>query len=232
MTNKLNDAILDAYINLALEENMRKELQDIPPKEELDKMFPVQKKYRNKILKAIKKNKHNGSTFAVYLKRVAVIALICFSSLFGGLLTNQNVRAAIKETVLEWYDKYIRFNFEASIDDNNFPTAVNDVDIQYIPDGFNIEYQDDAVNSKQFIYFNEEGNELVVDIMQNNVGAIMVDNENQTYEELIINDRNVHFFYDNEENYGIGIVGNNKCVVSVQGHLPREELLKIFENIK
>ena len=90
----------------------------------------------------------------------------------------------------------------------------------------------DAVNSKQFIYFNEEGNELVVDIMQNNVGAIMVDNENQTYEELIINDRNVHFFYDNEENYGIGVVGNNKCVVSVQGHLPREELLKIFENIK
>ena len=132
---------------------------------------------------------------------------------------------------------YISFNIYT---DENYKTKklelnevkVNDVDIQYIPDGFNIEYQDDAVNSKQFIYFNEEGNELVVDIMQNNVGAIMVDNENQTYEELIINDRNVHFFYDNEENYGIGIVGNNKCVVSVQGHLPREELLKIFENIK
>ena len=46
MNKNMNEAIFDTYLEMAFEENMRKEAEEAPSKEELDKLFPIQKKYR------------------------------------------------------------------------------------------------------------------------------------------------------------------------------------------
>ena len=51
--------------------------------------------------------------FVVYLRRVAVILLVTVTVAFGVLMTNTEVMAAIKNTIIEWYSEYIKFNFIA-----------------------------------------------------------------------------------------------------------------------
>ena len=143
MNKSMNEAIFDTYLEMAFEENMRKEAEEAPSKEELDKLFPIQKKYRKKLLRAIKENKYKKPLCLVYLRRAAIIALVCFSALAGGMLTSQDVRAVLKATILEWFDKYITLDFTESVDNNNFPTDVNEVHYEYIPEGYSLRYKID-----------------------------------------------------------------------------------------
>lgn len=69
MNKNMNEAIFDTYLEMAFEENMRKEAEEAPSKEELDKLFPIQKKYRKKLLRAIKENKYKKPLCLVYLRR-------------------------------------------------------------------------------------------------------------------------------------------------------------------
>lgn len=155
MNKSMNEAIFDTYLEMAFEENMRKEAEEAPSKEELDKLFPIQKKYRKKLLRAIKENKYKKPLCLVYLRRAAIIALVCFSALAGGMLTSQDVRAVLKATILEWFDKYITLDFTESVDNNNFPTDVNEVHYEYIPEGYSLRYKIDDPECKMYIISNE-----------------------------------------------------------------------------
>lgn len=232
MNKSMNEAIFDTYLEMAFEENMRKEAEEAPSKEELDKLFPIQKKYRKKLLRAIKENKYKKPLCLVYLRRAAIIALVCFSALAGGMLTSQDVRAVLKATILEWFDKYITLDFTESVDNINFPTDVNEVHYEYIPEGYSLRYKIDDPECKMYIYSNSDGMDLIIDIFNPAFSSQSVDNEHHEYEDIVINNRHVHFFYDEREHSGIAVVGNNDCVSSVQGYLSKDELIKIVENIK
>lgn len=211
---------------------MKEENEKIPSDDELKIKYPPSKKFEKKLMKAIKTAEYGQSLHIIRMKRVAVAVLICFSAFFAILLSSVEVRAAVQHTVMEWYDKYVNFNFNFMLDNNNFPENVSDVEFMYIPDLFELEYRDKNITSIQEMYFDTDGNELLIDVMQSDIGAVMVDNEHHTYEKLKLEKRTVHFFYDTEENYGVAIIGNSSCVATVQGHLSREELIKIVKNIK
>lgn len=48
MNKNMNEAIFDTYLEMAFEENMRKEAEEAPSKEELDKLFPYSKEVQKK----------------------------------------------------------------------------------------------------------------------------------------------------------------------------------------
>lgn len=245
---RTKEELFDAICREEFLRYIKKESESYPSKEELDAMYSVPKRGRRRLLRAIKAERYGKPLLVVYLRRAAVILLVTITVAFGVLMTNTEVRAAISKAIIEWYEKYIEFDFnggketvvkiddtEESSDDSEKSFESNplyDYEIGYIPEGYELESSKERERMRNYIYYDSIDNCVMISINDSNHSTYSVDIENNEYSEIIINGRNAYCLYDDNIGSGSIIAKESEYVIYVYGTVKKEELIKIFENIK
>ena len=163
-------------------------------------------------------------------------------------MTNTEVRAAIGKVFIEWYEKYVKFDFnggketvvkiddsEESSDDSEKSFESNplyDYEIGYIPEGYELKSSKEREYWRSYTYPNSEGSYISISISNSSNSSIAVDNEYYEYTEMIINGKTVHLFYDDIDLAGTLICNESDYVIKISGTVNKDEFIKIFENIK
>ena len=232
MDRRINDSVFDGMLIAALNEYVSTSAEALPSDEEIEKMYPLSKGGERKYKKIAKARSHTLPLPFVYFRRVAAVFLIVISLAFAILLISPGVRAAIADTVVEWYEKYIKFNFGNSSDTNENILNYNELNIGYIPEGFELESSSEDSSTREYIYTADNGGYIVVAIYSSDTTSVSVDIEDVAYEEMTINNNKAFFTQDESDGLGVLVVGNSSYTILITSYLEKSEIIKIAENIK
>lgn len=231
MQDKLNEDLFDAVLQRVFCDYTDEQLDSYPDCETLAKKYPLPKKEKRAFDRTVKEAKYKKSLVRVYLSRAAVIFLCIIALGAGVMMTSPTVRAAARNVIIEWLEKYTHFSFVATdVGENDFEN-IEDVKIGYVPDSFELVNTDKSPFSITYFYYSSD-KEYYIDVFKNNENELLADNENSGYEEIEINNRQSWIVYDDSNNYGSLILTGSKISVSISGTLPKNELIKIAESIK
>lgn len=245
MYNNVQDNLFEGLLTAALNEFVAEELAAAPSDEELAKEYPISQKMLKYYRRKAKEKNLKSPLALVYLKRAAVILLITVSVAFGILMTSEDVRAAIVETFITWYEDYIKFDFSKTktpvdtdkpidTDETVDPiTEIANMEFTYIPSGFELIQAIEDIGSRDYIYMKEDGCNLVVGVCLSDGSSFAVNNnEDMDYEILSINGKEMYVSYNEVEKAGNIVYGNKDYMVTISGVLPKEEMIKVVEGIK
>lgn len=234
MSKGINESVFEAMLSIAFSEYLDEQIAKAPSDDELSKRFPLPKKEAKWISRRIKEKKHNRhrSLAVIYTQRVAIAFLVFVSLSFALLSTSSKVQAAIKDTIVEWYEKYILFNFKSSDETNNNIRLPDSYNIGYVPNTFKQTESTERVDFRQYVYADNKENCLFIEISCIDVSDIMVDIEYNGYDEIQLGSKKAYLLYNDENQSGtlVWADGNNR--IMVDGMVSKEELIKIAENIK
>lgn len=131
---------------------------------ELEPYQDISEKARRKAMHIIKRaERKKRSHPALHALKIAAIAcLICISLVFTACVSIPEVREAMWEAVVEWYDEYIAVKFRGndsqSVTSPHAPALIEEVNLpKYMPDG----YTTTAFRSKTLFsaeYYDSDGN--------------------------------------------------------------------------
>ena len=216
---------------LAEDEGLKDEL---PPNDE-DRLY---------YLKAVRRKERSSAALKV-LKRVAAIVLAAVSVTFAALMMDENVRAAVTKTLINFVESGVKVKFTASRNPGE-PRSTSDVTFGYTPEGltFTELEKDEKYPNYRHIQIGEMNDIfdtfVVIDITPtdemdpgfseptwdkvylseiNGMDAFMVDRES-VIDGNTFSKRSILF-------------GDGDIWIKISGfNISREELIKIAENIK
>lgn len=233
MKNELKEKIFDLVLKEALQECLDRELQEIdemvansPPHE----FSPQFEKRMKKLINSIGREDRIKKYTQICIK-VVVTAAAIMGVLFGGLLTQPTVYAAVQNvirTVFDRYDKYDYIGNELTVENFN-----NDIRLGYVPEGY---YLSSGYYSRAAVlltYVNENKNEIMFDYGIADGVSGVYDNEHNSYSNFTINGIE-YYYYESTDNdfYDTLVWYKGGYAFSILAHLSKEELVKIAENIK
>ena len=184
------------------------------------------RKIRNSIGR--KERMKNAGRFS--LKFFVTIATI-MGIAFGGLLTQPTVFASVQNVfrnILSDHDEYT-FSGEqqesSSFDQNKR--------LGYIPDGYELRMVFYAKDNIFTTYETDDGEHIEFDYGFAENSSIMIDNERNNYYELEYDNVTYHYYeaLDPEDDYNTLIWYSDGYRFSIVGHLSKDELIKVAENI-
>ena len=237
MIKSMNNSIFEAMLTNAFSEYLDERMASVPSDAELAEKFPLPKKKTKWINRRIKERKYNRKRplKLVYTQRVAIAALVIFSLSFGILSTSPKVQAAIKDTVVEWYEKYIKFNFkstETAGEEKESQRTLESFNIGYIPSGFTQTESSERIDDRYYMYTNESNDYIIIEIAITDTYGFVADNEKNKYDEISLHGSKAYFMFDDVNQSGAVIWADGAYTITVEGIFNKEELLKIAENIK
>jgi hypothetical protein len=193
MNNKMSNVEFELLLERAAVTNMNEIINEIPSQEELKKMYPVSERHKIR-MENMFKHVRRLDILRIVNKgmRVAAVSFsIIVMLLFGTMMVfSPTVRAAVSETIIEWFDGFTSFKGNGQTVENVKPI---DWYATYLPDGF---YEQDILDLNDIVridYTNSEGVELRLRISTSE-GSMSVDNEDKNYWQVTENGVNYHFF--------------------------------------
>lgn len=229
---KIDDTVFEALFRQAIIDEYNKDIDSIPPKEELIKTITFSPEFELKMKKLFAREKRRDylKKALTYSKRVAAVFIITTTLIFGILLFSSEVRAAVKNTVVEWYDKFTSFIFQGEASDTNkkmewqpeyLPTGYNEIFVEKLGKSTNIEYVDPQGNIIYLSYRPEE-----------NDTNISVDNENHEIESGTISGQEAYIVKATSEEFENGVIWSMEgYTLSLWSKLSVDELVKIAQSI-
>jgi hypothetical protein len=233
MDKFLNEELFEIILEKAFTEHEKEVLKSYPDDVELESKYPISKKEIRKFKNIAKEKEYGKKLIWVYLNRAAVVVL-CVISLFCALImTSSEVRAAVENVILKWYDKYTEFVFTET--PSGFVSEkIEDVEIGYIPEGFELEFEE-KLEKRRFLYYVNSANlneDISVNIFYNADTASFFDNENLEYKKKLIDDHEIWVMYDDLKGVGSIVVIGSNITTNITGYLTETELIKIGRSIK
>jgi len=188
----------------------------------------------------------------LWFKRIALVLITTVTVLAGILMLHEDVRAAVVNAFITWYDTYIQIDFSkipedtAQIDGTTDtvpadkepePVTENkdiyDLEIGYIPDGFELSQSDENINYREYIYYNKSDQYLVIGIYLSEETVISISKEDDAeYEKIKLNDTDAYIYYVESDKTGSITYSNSVYLVNITGIIEKDELIKIAENIR
>lgn len=226
MINKsVDNAVFDAILRKAFTEAFEREVAEIEAQPSAAESLPekyrkAERKYYNK------KMKQSSGTYAV-LRKIAACILICLSVGFATLMAIPTVRASVWDSVVNFYEKYIKFDFNiTSVGEE----TIGEYTLGYVPDGF--VRTDSLENSAKNLYIYEaEDGVFSVGYYYSEDNGITYDDENGKLYIIDINGMDGYLVEYFDGRYSL-TWKNNRVVFTIDGNLPVNEIVKIAEKIK
>jgi hypothetical protein len=220
-----NDRVFEALLRQAVIDNFYEELSSVPPDEELAKTYTFSAAHilRMERLLARAKRKETLQAGLLWSRRVAAAVAIATAIIFGSLMLNQEVRAAVSGTIIEWFDRFTRFTSNAPPADTSATATANEP--SYIPDGFWEELRDELETMTTILYTNEDEVYILFGTVRAS-GSLSVINEWRAYEINRIDGIDYHVFTAisaNAENSVIWEAGGIRY--NLTSTIPIEDLL-------
>lgn len=228
----IDNIIFDSILTQALKEHSKDYLSKIPSEEKLSTELIFSDEFLNKMNKTVAKcNKEKliKKTIFYFKKSVATI-LIVIGLIFGMLMLSHPVRATIQNVIIEWLEKYTRFEYQS--DKNEI--EVIDYKLGYIPGGF-VEREKFTFDGMAVVeYTNSIGNKVIFEYSPTTDDySINLDNENSNYKSIQLNDFDAHLFESKvEDGRNYLLWDNNAYTFKLISELNVDEMIKIAENVK
>ena len=231
MNNKYNEKMFDLLIADALMEKWDTELQELSENNEYDghKFSDEFEKKVRKIRNSIGRKDRIKRGTQICMKFVITAAAI-MGIIFGGLLTQPTVYAAVQNvirTIFDKYDKYDYINDELTVENFN-----NNIRLGYVPEEYNLKNGYYSKVNVTLIY--ENGlNEIIFNYSIADGTSSNYDNEHNLYSAFTINGIEYNYYESNDNDFYDTLVWyKNGYAFSIFAHLSKDELVKIAENIK
>ena len=104
--------------------------------------------------------------------------------------------------------------------------------IGYIPSAFTLADSAERERKRRYVYLNDEGCHLVIEISVAEDVGLLVDTEYNDYYKIMIGDNQAYLLYNDQDQIGTLVWMNGGNVITVDGIVSKEELIKVAENIK
>ena len=227
LSDSAKERIFDIIVEDMLKESCKQEIEEFR-NDDREHDFPADfdrkvRKIRNSIgrSKAVK-------TAVKIVTRTAITAASIMGIIFGGLLTQPNVSASVKDTIDNIFDGHDRIefnNYAGKIDENGGITGLG-----YVPDGYELESSFITPQNGTVIY-RKDGDQLVFEFFAQNHDMY----SNNDYSKYISVTRNGQEYF-----YYRGIDYLDTCTLlwncngysySLSAKLSYDELIIVAENI-
>lgn len=232
MNMEYRNKLFDFVMTEALKEYMEielKEVDEIVAKEPPHEFSPEFEKKMRKLINSVGR-KDRIKQFKHVTVKAAVSVAVMVSLIFGGLLTQPEVFAAVQNVFRSVFDKYDKYEY---VDDEltveNFDNSFR---LGYVPNGYSLSDGKYSPISVTLIYSNENSNiEFQYRIADGLVSNY--DNEHNSYVSFYSNGIEYHYYESNDSDfYDTLLWYADGYVFSIFAHLPKDELVKIAENLE
>lgn len=223
--NKMTDRQFDRLLEEALRLDFDSDLANTSTSP-----FNPSPDFENKMAELFRKENEKKFKLRSVLKKVAVFFLVSASILGIFLGTNTQARERIYSWIIEDFGLYSSFTAEKpSIDEESL--SLDDLKINYIPEGFDLVEVQEGRTIKIFHYMNDKNLEIYIKINEiipdNN--KIDLNTQGANLEEIFIGSSNGYYWNLKDNSYLFWRQNNIECLVS--GNISRDEIIKIGENI-
>lgn len=227
MREPLSDELFEVVLKQAVYDAEKAEQDELPDSAALNKTDPMPQSLRDEFAALRKKQQRRGKHGRL-ARRIAVIAVSLVAVVFAGLMLQPDIRAGVNQIVVQQFEKFVLFHH----DDNGEPThflTVDDVEIGYVPEGYEVTNQ--IVNETQrTLFYRNEIHDFIISITLNAFHDIQIDNEH-SYDIVYRNQREMHISYNSATQSGAVVIPEDIVTIAVSGNIPKEELLKIAESM-
>ena len=226
MINKsVDNAVFDAILRKAFTEAFEREVAEIEAQPAAAEALP--EKYRRAERKYYNKKMRGSSGAHAVLRRIAACILVCLSVGFAALMAIPTVRASVWDSVVNFYEKYIKFDFNVT---SGGEETIGDYTLGYVPDGFvrtaevesalrNVYTYGNGRNIFNIVYRHSEDNTVTYDDENGEIHIINIDGKDGYMVEYL------------DGTYAI-VWRHNNAVFTVDGDISVSEMIKIAEKIK
>jgi hypothetical protein len=205
MGKVFSDAGFERIFERAVIRNFEDMLDAIPPRQDLLKKYPVSERHKARMEKMFSRvNRMDFIEGAVrWSRRIMAATAVVAAVLFGALLVSSpNVRAAVGETIVQWFDEFTKF---ISGEPADTETEMSEWRPRYLPEGFS---ESSVINTGatiiQIVYTNASEDEIWFGVAPLD-GSMSVNNEGADYSQFTDRDIIYHTFesLDGERNNSI-----------------------------
>ena len=229
MNKEIGNDIWEVLLKSAVIEIGLNELEGYPSESEINQII-IPEQYDRKMLKLIRGYKNRGIRVIVLknLKIAVMVFIILLGLSFALLLQFEEVRAACKKVIMQFYEKYIQVEYTEDLSAKEV-----DVEMEYIPEGFvatekvsnnwriSLQYEN-SVGDMVYLIFSKQMHTLHIDVEHYGIEDIQVtENAKGQFFESFDKQFSNYIVYDDEEGYYV-----------LESTLPKDEMIKIAKNIK
>ena len=227
--SQLSDSVFEALFRQAVIDNIYEEVNSYPPDEELAEIYTFSDAHEKRMKKLFAREARKASlrTIAKWSRRAAAAITIVVTMLSGTLLSVPQVRAAVAQTLTEWYEKFVRFTSNAP------ETEKTNLEPRYIPEGFVEVSREEIPMMLTVIYLNSGGYTTIAFQSFRASDSASIDNEDMNYLALEIDGVRYHLLTSNDGS------GKNSIVWDVDGQrytitstISTDDLLKMAISVK
>ena len=223
-----SDSLFEALLSQAVKDDLDNRIRALPSEAEAVAEFPFSDRHiaRMKRLFARDLRHERLRAAAKWVYRAAVIVLLAVTVTFGVLLTSPEVRAAVSQTVIEWFDQFALFTPRVEAQ------ATTRLEPAYLPDGY-FELDRFEMDDITFVVYTNEGGSNINLLVQPVRGSKAVDHEELPYNSLFIEGIEYHIFTGNSAGKISSVIWErNGNRYEVSADLSAELLLKIAQSVQ
>jgi hypothetical protein len=224
----MNDSVYDALFRQAVIDNFLEELDSLPPDEELAMLHTFSPEHESRMRRLFARETRKARVHAAvkWSLRAAAALVISAAVIFEALVFVPQARAAVAQTIIEWYSQFTRFTTGEP------DTEITAPEPRYVPEGYAEIVHDNWEMMSTIIYENEDGGVIIFDSVQAS-GSLSVGNENKSYEARVIGGVEYHVFESTVTGGDSSVVwefmGQRFAIIS---GLPIGELMAMAESVE
>ena len=231
MNAAIKKQIFDIVLKEALKESMEKEFKKIDEMV-VDEPYEFSSEFEKKMKKIINSigRKDRIKKFKHIAMRTIVSAAAVFGVIFGGLLTQPEVYAAVQHVFRSVFDTHDRYEFvsdELTIDNFN-----NNIRLGYVPDGYYLSEGFYTTINVSLCYKNET-DDITFEYGIANFISTSYDNDHNSYSSFYSNDVEYHYYESSDYDFKDKLIWyEDGYFFGIYAHLSKDELVKIAENLE
>lgn len=227
-TKQINDELFEVILKNAFSESFKRDLEkyesfattfsDAVPTKEHKKC--AQKAYRKKMRKLF--------DYVSALKKIIASILIVFSIWNALMLCSPTVQAAVKDTIIEFFDKYISFDFSK----NDDFIVIGTYKIGYIPSGYQQIESKTSGRYEKYVFSNGI-DDINLRIMSGSISEVRADSENREMQPIKVKDYVAYALLHNDSDEPTVVIwGDENCSFLLTAKLNLTELTKIANSFE
>ena len=225
------EKIFDIILADALKESMEREFAEVDKIAEGEPhkfSLSFERKMR-KLIRSIGRKERIKKCADICFKAVITVSAV-FGVIFGGLLTQPDVYAAVKNVFRSVFDTHDRYEFVS--DELTVENFDNNIRLGYVPDGYYLSEGFYTTINVSLCYKNET-DDITFEYGIANFISTSYDNDHNSYSSFYNNDVEYHYYESSDDDF------TNKLIWYADGyffgiyaHLSEDELVKIAENLE
>lgn len=229
--DQVNDVVFETLFRQAVIDDFNEEIDSIPTNEQLAKIYSFSPEFEIRMKKLFIKDRRRSllKNTMLYSRRVASVLIIVLGLLFGTLLFNTEVRAAVGKVLVEWYEKFTLFTFN----DDEVIDEKKEWTLGYLPEGYVEENYKVLGRITSMEFTNNQGEKIRFSYgPEESITNISVVNENHEINSCVILENEAFSISAVDDAFDNGIIWNmDGHTFDLWGKISVDELKKIAESI-